>query len=244
MDILEKIKKQFDDFTFHARVVPVLVMLLPVLALGICRGIIKENILEIPIYFAVSIIFLAFTARIARENGKQHEEKMYLELKGMPTTIILRYSDSRIDPITKRRYHEKLNKLVKGVKLPIEDKDEGLASDEQYKSAINWLRNYANSNRKTEPRVYQELKDYNFWRNLYGSRLIALALYLLIAVREFILIDTFDIKSMIVQPYPIYISFLIMLMSIVLFFCSVTKKTVKRKAFDYAKSLVEVCERL
>jgi len=49
------------------------------------------------------------------------------------------------------------------------------------------------------PRVYQELKDYNFWRNLYGSRLIALALYLLIAVREFILIDTFDYAKSLVE---------------------------------------------
>ncbi len=244
MDIIDKIKKKFDDFTFHARVIPILVMLLPVIAFGVCKGIVNENILEISLYFLISIIFLGFTARIAREHGKQYEEKMYSELNGMPTTIILRYSDNRIDSITKRRYHEKLNQLVKGIALPVEEKDETISSDEQYKSAINWLRNYANSNRKTEPRVYQELKDYNFWRNLYGSRFIAIVLYLLIAIREFFLIDTFDIKTMILQPYPRYISFLIMLLSIVVFFCWVTKKTVKRKAFDYAKTLVEVCERL
>lgn len=244
MDILEKIKGHFDDFTFYARVYPILVMFLPLLLLGLCKGLIKEDFFEISIYFALTIIFLTFGSRVIREYGKSYENKMYLDLKEMPTTIILRYSDIRIDKITKKRYHEKLNKLVNGVSLPIEEKDESPESDEQYKSAINWLRNYANNNRKVEFRVYQELKEYNFWRNLYGGKLISLLLYLIVAIREFILIDNFDIKAMFLQPYPVYLSFIIMLASILFTFSAVTKKTVKRKAFDYAKALVEVCERL
>lgn len=241
---MENIKKYFDDFTFHARVMPVLVIMLPIIILGICKGTISSNIIDVSLYVIVSIIFLTFTSKIARECGKRNENKMYLELGGMPTTIILRYSNNILDAVTKKRYHKKLNRIVNGVNLPISEKDENVESDEQYKSAMNWLRNYANTHRKTEPRVYQELKEYNFWRNLYGSRFIAGGLYLLIAMREFILINNFDIKKMVVQPYPIYVSFLIMLLSIILLLCSVNKKTVKRKAFDYAKALVEVCERL
>lgn len=58
----------------------------------------------------------------------------------------------------------------------------------------NILRNYANSNRNKEQRVYQELKEYNFWRNLYGTKGIALVVYLLIIVREITLHGTIDIK--------------------------------------------------
>ena len=58
----------------------------------------------------------------------------------------------------------------------------------------NILRNYANSNRNKEQRVYQELKEYNFWRNLYGTKGIALVVYLLIIVREITLRGTIDIK--------------------------------------------------
>ena len=58
----------------------------------------------------------------------------------------------------------------------------------------NILRNYANSNRNKEQRVYQELKEYNFWRNLYGTKGIALVVYLLIIVREITLQGTIDIK--------------------------------------------------
>ena len=41
---------------------------------------------------------------------------------------------------------------------------------------------------------YQELKEYNFWRNLYGTKGIALVVYLLIIVREITLHGTIDIK--------------------------------------------------
>lgn len=239
-----KIKDYFDDFTFNARVMPVLVIMLPVIAFGICKGVINRNILGVSLYITIMAIFLAFTSRIAREWGKRYEERMYLELKGMPTTIILRYSDNTLDTITKKRYHERLNRTVDDIVLPVTEIDEIISSDEQYKSAINWLRNYANSNREIETRVYQELKEYNFWRNLYGSKFIAVGLYSLIAVREFFLIQNFNFKKMLVQPYPIYVSFLIMILSIILILCTVNKKTVKRKAFDYAKTLVEVCERL
>lgn len=241
---MEKIQKFFDDFTFNARVMPVLVILLPIIALGIYKGIINSNFLEISLYITVSIIFLAFTSRIARELGKRYEKIMYQELGGMPTTIILRFSDNIIDVITKRRYHEKLNNTVDNIYLPVTEKDEDTNSDEQYKSAINWLRNYANTHRETEIRVYQELKEYNFWRNLYGSRIIAMGLYFLIGIREFITIDKFNVKELLLKPYPIYIAFIIMILSIILMIFCVNKKIVKAKAFDYAKALIEVCERL
>lgn len=241
---MNKIIKYFDDFTFHARVMPVLVVLLPIIAFGIYKGIVIGNILDISIYFLVVIIFLSFTSRISRELGKQHENRMYLELNGMPTTILLRYTDNTIDVITKNRYHKKLNAVIDGINLPIDAKNENNECDEEYKSAINWLRNYANSHRDTEQRVYQELKEYNFWRNLYGSRFIAIALYLCIATREVIIIDEFSVKQMFLEPYPIYIAFLIMLFSILLFLFMVNKHIVKLKAFDYAKALIEVCERL
>lgn len=241
---MENIKKCFDDFTFYARVMPVLVIMLPVIILEICKGSITSNILDVSLYTIISIIFLTFASKISREFGKQYEGKMYSELGGMPTTIILRYSNNILDIVTKKRYHKKLNKVINGINLPINEEDENLESDEQYKSAMNWLRNYANTHRQTELRVYQELKEYNFWRNLYGSRFISGGLYLLIAIREFVLIDNFNIRKMFVQPYPTYIYLLIMILSIILLLCSVNKKTVKRKGFDYAKALAEVCERL
>lgn len=240
---MESLKKYFDDFVFHARVMPILVVLLPILALGIVKGIIDNNVLEGALYIAMIVIFLTLTSRVARESGKRYENKMYKKLEGIPTTIILRYSDDTIDDLTKTRYHKKLNERVTDVELPLSIEDEDINSDMCYKSAINWLRVYANSNRDKEYRVYQELKEYNFWRNLYGTKIIAFFIYLAIAIRELQLIDEFNIQNMITKPYPEYVALIIMVLSS-LFVLLINKKIVQRKAFDYAKALVEVCERL
>ena len=108
----------------------------------------------------------------------------------------------------------------------------------------NILRNYANSNRNKEQQVYQELKEYNFWRNLYGTKGIALVVYLLIIVREITLHGTIDIKNIFLNPYPDYVVLILMTLYAVTFVLFVNKQTVIIKAFDYAKSLIEVCERI
>ena len=64
-----------------------------------------------------------------------------------------------------------------------------------YSSSMTYLRKYANSNRDVEPRVYQELKEYNYWRNLYGCKWISIIIYLLIAIREIIIIDSFNVRN-------------------------------------------------
>lgn len=238
------LKEHFDDFAFHARVMPVLVILLPILALGLFKGIINGDLFQNTLYITMITIFLALTSRVGREMGKKYEKSMYVELDGMPTTIILRYTDSTIDNLTKTRYHIKLNEKLIDLVLPICDKEEDSESDIKYISAMNWLRNYANSNRENEYRVYQELKEYNFWRNLYGTRIIAFLLYLFISVREILLIESLNFYNMLMNPYPNYIALLIMLGSMAMIFFFINKKTVKNKAFDYAKALIEVCERL
>lgn len=240
---MNKIKNYFDDFTFHARVMPVLVTIIPILVIGVYNGVVFSNWAENATLFFIVIVFLTFTSKIARNEGKKHEQRMYKQLGAMPTTIVLRFSDNAFDNVTKHRYHQKLNEFS-GLNLPISEEDESPKSDDQYQSAASILRNYANSNRDKEPRVYQELKDYNFWRNLYGTKNFALLVYLIISIREVIVMDSFDIKQIFLQPYPKYLVLIIMLLCIMSLILFTTKKTVEQKAFDYAKALIEVCERI
>ena len=241
---MEKLKSFFDDFTFYARIMPILVIFLPIIILGCIKGIITSEITETALYSVIYIVFITFISKFARNRGKQCEKNMYKELGGMPTTILMRFTDNTINKISKKKYHEILNSKLDGIELPLSLQDEVQESDQMYEAAINWLRNYANSNKKTEFMVYQELKEYNFWRNLYGIKSIALVLYLVIGVRELFLIEDFDLFSMIKCPYPKYISFWCMIISIILVIFVVNKNIVKSKAFDYAKALIEVCERL
>lgn len=240
---MDKIKSFFDDFTFHGRVMPIVVAIIPIVVMGIFEGVIQDNWIEKTVIIIVSIVFLTITSKVARNFGKEYEAKMYKQLGGMPSTIILRFSDNTFDNITKQRYHKKLNRF-QGLNLPIDKSSETIDDDHQYSSAANILRNYANSNRDKEPRVYQELKEYNFWRNLYGAKKIALAVYLVIAIREIIIIEMFNLKQIFLQPYPEYIALIIMIICIIFMLLLVSHKTVKQKGFDYAKALIEVCERI
>lgn len=243
---MKSVKKYFDDFVFAARVMPAATAGLPLLIIAVYNGAVANSWSETSTSFALAIIFIAFSAYIAREWGKNYEGKMFEELGGMPTTIILRFSDNKIDSVSKLKYHQWFNNNLAGVSLPVSLAEETAdsTSDEKYISAMTFLRTNANSNRDRFPRVYQELKKYNFWRNLYGCKILATVLYVFLLLREFVVIDSFSLKEMIIAPFPKYVVFIGLLIWICLFCSIVTKKTVKRNAFDYAKTLLETIENL
>lgn len=241
---MESVKKYFDDFVFAARVMPALTAGLPLLIIAVYNGIVANSWSEASTSFALAIILITFSAYIAREWGKNHEGKMFEDLGGMPTTIILRFSDYKIDSVSKVKYHQWFNDNLADVSLPMSLTEEKVdsTSDEKYISAMTFLRTYANSNRDRFPRVYQELKKYNFWRNLYGCKILAIVSYVILLLREFVVIDSFSLKEMFIAPFPKYVVLMGLLIWICLFCSIVTKKTVKRNAFDYAKTLLEIID--
>lgn len=239
------LKETFDDFNLHARVIPALIIALPVYIYLILKHIIALNFVNtILINSGIFVLLIIIFYKVIRNLGKKHEEKMYKELGAKPTTIILGYSNNLIDEISKNRYHRKLNEKVKGLKLPVKKENETKEDDIKYESAINWLRKYANSNRDKEPRVYQELKDYNFWRNLYGGKSIIIFSCLVCIIIEFVNLINYGINQLIINPYPIIIPILVMIIILLMSCVIINKKVVKSKAFDYAKTLLEVCDSL
>ncbi len=162
----------------------------------------------------------------------------------MPTTIIFRFSDNTIDAVSKTKYHRWINSKLRDISLPVSHIEESkdLLADEKYINAMRFLRTYANSNREKLPRVYQDLKKYNFWRNLYGCKRFCVVIYLIIILREFVCINGFSLRKMIFDPFPEYVVLIGMIFWLMIFCLSVTKKTVKRNAFDYAKTLLETID--
>ena len=155
---MESVKKYFDDFVFAARVMPAMTAGLPLLIVAVYNGIVANSWSEASTSFVLAIILIAFSAYIAREWGKNYEGKMFEELGGIPTTIILRFSDNKIDGVSKVKYHQWFNNNLADVSLPMSLTEETVdsTSDEKYISAMTFLRTYANSNRDRFPRVYQE----------------------------------------------------------------------------------------
>ena len=241
--ILSMLKNFCDDFVLFGRILPVIMATLPVIIYGIFEGYITDKKVSIPFYGGIFVLILIGMGKVVRIWGKNVENEMYEKLGAKPTTIVLRYSDSTIDMLTKTRYHKYINEKIKDMDLPIMVDDENEKSDIFYESAMNYLRKYANAHKDSEQRVYQDLKEYNFWRNLYGCKWIAIIMYAIIAVRELCLIDNFNVKDMFLNMYPTYVMFVFMIICIMLMCIVVNKNIVKQRAFEYAKSLAEVCER-
>ena len=197
------------------------------------------------ISFFLFIVIAYFISKVVRERGKKVEQNMYKKLGAMPTTIIMRFSDNHIDAISKRRYHEILRRHFK-IDLPLVGEYETKDSDELYAAAMNQLRIWANNNRDIAPRVYTELKEYNFWRNLYGMKTSSLILYVFLIISELYRIFTIDraAPTLGLVFSKQFCSVWILLISAILAFALVKKSTVQQRAFDYAKALIESCTQI
>lgn len=242
--MIKAIREAFDDFVIAARIKPVITAGIPLLLMVFFNGVVKCKWMEAGIGLALSLVVISFAAYIVRELGKTYEEKFHKALGGMPTTIILRFSDDTIDDITKVKYHKWLNEKIPDLQLPESEEEENLdsKSDSKYESVTKHLRIYANSHREQFPRVYQELKKYNYWRNLYGCKWYALSIYAILAIREILMVDKFGIADIFRNPVPKYTMLLVLVVWSILFCSIVSQKTVKRNAFDYAKTLLETVD--
>lgn len=233
--------KILDNFTITARLMPVITAISPFLILGLSRGLIANEIKEASIEFVLAIVLAMYGALIAREKGKDFEQKMYKELGALPITIIMRFSDDRINVISKKQYHEWLNRKGFGSQLPLslEEERKDSLSDEKYVNAMKNLRVHADNHRDENPRVYQELKKYNYWRNLYGCKKGAMVIYtvaIVVEIFQLILSFYFDLFH---QPLSYLVEIMILVAWAILFCVTATQNTVKRSAFDYAITLLE-----
>lgn len=242
-EIQEILNSFLDDFSRYARLMPAVVLVIPFGISAFIRGAFQKELLETVAFLLLMLGAAAFAMYVFRNRGKAVETAMYSRLGAKPTTIIQRFSDQRVDAVTKQRYHKRLNEVY-GLHLPERMEDETPESDAQYESAANALRNYANSHRDKEARVYQELKEYNFARNLYGGKWIALTAYVLTAIREFWLLKPTDMGQLIAGLGSDYAVLLIMALAALALLLFVRKSSVELKAFDYAKTLIEVSERI
>lgn len=85
---MDKIKNFFDDFTFHARVMPIMVVSLPIALMAISKGVLQGDWPKNAGLILLSLVFFTMTSKIARNLGKSYEKKMYQQLGGMPSTIV------------------------------------------------------------------------------------------------------------------------------------------------------------
>jgi hypothetical protein len=118
----------------------------------------------------------ALVNQIGRDKGKLKEGWLYEQWGGKPTTVMMRHRDSPLDPRVLERLHAALAQAT-GVAAPSKRKEAGnpADADKVYEEYARYLRDLTRDKEKY-PRVFDELVNYGFRRNLWGLKPVGIPL--------------------------------------------------------------------
>ncbi len=243
--------KIIDVYDLRARVLPMLLCLLPaLLALWSVFGDQQpwwKN--GASLLLACGIIFLL--SRIARDAGKRIENRLFEAWSGPPSTQLLRHRDTKLDVHSKRRLHEQLGTLT-GLRFPTakgEAQDPSKA-DEVYRSASKWLISKTRDTNRF-PLLFKENIHFGFQRNALGLRwvgtTIALATSLILAAHVGIvstLPPYLDVAAAQKMTSAMSLAMLVAIALLAVWVFAITPSAARRTAFAYAERLLEAAETL
>lgn len=173
------LKLLLDSYDRKTQLYPALLTLLPLLCASFALYPSEIQAAGSLVSIGMFCGFGSFLSSIGRTAGKQIEGDLYREWGGKPSTQLLRHSNKDLSSATRMRYHEWLQSLVPGIQMPTEDREKADSehADDVYSSCGDWLRERTR-NREAFPRVYRELVNYGFCRNLFELKSLGLSLAL------------------------------------------------------------------
>jgi hypothetical protein len=166
-----------DEFDVHARYRPGLLAILPLPITGVALGLDKQPVIATLLSLAVAVGLPRLLVQVVRDLGTAAQDRLWASWGGKPTTQMLRWSDTSTSAADKARWHAVLGAAA-GVQLPstalVEAVDPSDA-DARYEQVVAFAREETRGN----PLLLGENRSYNYERNIYGLRPVALALALL-----------------------------------------------------------------
>jgi hypothetical protein len=166
-----------DSYDRPARLYPALLAIAPIFVALI--AVLSEDLTLVKSLCALAIgcggTFLL--SQLGRDFGKKREKELFEQWGGMPSVAILRHRDSRLNAITKDRYHKRLATLVPEANAPSIEEEQANpeVSDQVYGAWSDYLRTHTRD-RKTFPLVFQELVNYGYRRNVFGLRTVGITM--------------------------------------------------------------------
>ena len=160
---------KLDSYGIYARAFPVYITIVPV-------ALVLFSILPAGIDWQLgglaSFVFLPISylcRQIGGDFGKKRESALWDKWDGPPTTRLLRHGNTEFNQITRNRIHDKLRSL--GFYIPSREEQEKnpQAADDYYESCVYELRRLTRD-RERFPRIFEELRDYGFRRNIFALK--------------------------------------------------------------------------
>jgi hypothetical protein len=172
-----------DGYERKARLYPALLLIAPVVGTAVAMLTAKLTGLQSLAVGAVGCGGAFLLTQLARDSGKKHEASLFAKWGGLPSIAIFRHRDTRLDAITKARYHKKLAGLVKEAKAPTPEQEQAdpAAADAIYAAWSTYLR-VNTHNTKTFALLFQENVAYGYRRNVWGLRSLGIVVSFLSVV--------------------------------------------------------------
>ena len=240
MSVLNLISERYDR---EARLYPALLLVAPVVITGIALFSAKLTGLQSIGAALVGFGGAFLLTQLARDAGENREPSLYKSWGGMPSIAIFRHRNSRLDAITKARYHKQLSALVKGAKAPTAEDEEADpdAADAIYTAWSHFLRTNVRDNPKKAPLLLTENINYGYRRNVWGLRPLGIGLSVVCAVTAsvrlwFVYKATGQVSEAVVG------SLLVSALFLVLWLLCFTANWVRVPAEAYAERLAESLE--
>lgn len=247
--LTEMIPLVADPYERKARLAPALVVLMPLTVSFIvaCR----EDFDAMRVLAAVLVTFCApfLLCSVVRFQGKQLEAKLVKRWGGMPSTILLRHRDSRLNPHTKSRYHNAIKQKL-GVGMPTAAKEcsDLRNADHAYEAAIAVLRDRT---RATEPLVLQENISYGFFRNMSALRPFGITTCVAGLVIGLFMADVFELNpwganwaSLLHPGFEGGVTLAVSGILLLLWVTSFSHSRVEGAAYAYAERLLSALDRV
>lgn len=164
-----------EPYDRQARLYPALLLVAPIVATG--AGLLSSNLTAFQ-SFGASAAGLGgafLLTQLARDAGKKGEKGLFEKWGGLPSVAIFRHRDTRLDSITKARYHKKLAGLVKEAKAPTAEQEHSDpdSADIVYSAWSYYLRVNTRDIKKFS-HLFRENVNYGYRRNVWGMRTLGL----------------------------------------------------------------------
>jgi hypothetical protein len=226
-----------DKYAFNARVIPALLVLLPI---GISiASLFPEKFAgwDLIVWLGTSAGLAVFLEQLARDRGLHRQEELFKSWGGNPSTAMLRHRESLVNRTTLTRYHERLGRIVP-IDMPTleEEINDPQAADAVYESCGDFLRAKTRDKEKFQL-LFEENVNYGFRRNLWGMKALALILNVLSVGIVLTQVHPNWLKPALIRPV-VWIAILLDASFLIVWLVVINPAWVKTTAQAYAKQLL------
>jgi hypothetical protein len=232
-----------DQYTTRARVVPALLVALPVGVATLAwfpSGVAGWSALWALVVWSGGTVLVG---QLGRDAGKRKQACLFEMWGGPPTTRRLRHSGDG-NRVTRERLHKKLATLMhRKVPTAGEEAADPRAADEAYEACIEFLKGRTRDRKKFNL-VFEENCSYGFRRNLWGLKPIGVALSVAALAATAVLPIAREGTVSTASMQPALVPGGIILVILLGWLFVVTPRWVKVPANAYAERLLEAADRL